>query len=424
MRQTHVSFIISVVLTLKQDHEKNYVKMLSLFRSSLLQSSLLRTRALATSSSLLLVSSRRLQSDKGGFPFDADDDELERELKQQAAELGASVGQVGSAASPLSQRIGDQSSSSSTSGPEIDIKRVDRPPAKWEINTTTGVYKWATTAKYGRRVVGPMREWADEFQCRTGVNVQMEAVDVDKVSAGGYPSADDVEVNLYLFGSEKAIHECVHFLKAMVQTEPSYVRCGVFRRNPSSSSSSSKSENDSDSSSSNSSSGVEWLTLRRVNPEMRPVDIPPISLKTPGKYTLLFESPEEAIIRTIYEETGIEVDRTKLRKTHVFEKAPVPFFWRPRVDYWVCEVPFDQEVAGPQTNTQKYIMNWDPRLLRQSADPIDRTWAAVADPKSGCAWLSGKVIDSLQAPVKMEANYMATRYTPAPGTTYSDILKF
>lgn len=170
-----------------------------------------------------------------------------------------------------------------------------------------------------------------------------------------------------------------------------------------------------------------------MNPDFRPVDIPPISLKTPGKYTLLFESPEEAIIRTVFEETGLELDRKNLKKTHVFEKAPVPFFWRPRVDYWVCEVPYEMTtieagepgaITGPSVNTQRYVMNWDPRLLRQSADPIDRTWAAVADPNTGCAWLSSKVIDSLQAPVKLETNYMATRYTPAPETTYSDVIKF
>ena len=81
-------------------------------------------------------------------------------------------------------------------------------------------------------------------------------------------------------------------------------------------------------------------------------------------------------------------------------------------------------MPGPQTNTQRYVLHWDPRLLRQSADPIDRAWAAAAEPTTGCAWLSSKTIDSLQAPVKLEENYMATRYTPAPDTTYSDLIKF
>ncbi len=278
----------------------------------------------------------------------------------------------------------------------------------------TGVYKWRTTAKYARRVTGPMREWADEFMCRTGVCAHMDPVDHEKAAAGGYATADEVEVNLYLFGTERAVQDSVHFLKAMVQTEPCYVRCAIFRR----------AEGASESSPSTSSGDLEWLTLRRVNPDVRPVDIPPISLKTPGKYTLLFESPEEAAVRTVFEETGVELDRKLLTKTHVFDKAPAAFFWRPRVEYWIAEVPRDTPVLGPQLNTQRYIMHWDPRLLRQSADPIDRAWAAAADPRTGCAWLSAKVIDALQAPVKLETNYMATRYTPAPETKYAEVVKF
>ena len=362
---------------------------------------------------------------KSGFPFDADDDELERELKQQAADYASTTAAkaVGSSAAMLAQRLA-RSADGGAEAVEIDIKRVDKPPAKYEINTTTGVYRWRTTAKYARRVVGPMREWADEFQCRTGVCVQMDPVDADRAQSGAYPSADDVEVNVYLFGSERAVHECVHFLRAMVQTEPSYVRCAVFRRQPAASIASAGSAAPSSPAAAAAADGIEWLTLRRVNPELRPVDIPPISLKTPGKYTLLFESAEEAVIRTVFEETGIELERRTLAKTHVFDKAPVAFYWRPRVEYWIAEVPHDVPVLGPQANTQRYVLQWDPRLLRQSADPIDRTWAAVADPKSGCAWLTGKVIDALQAPVKLETNYMATRYTPAPETLYSDVVKF
>jgi hypothetical protein len=360
-----------------------------------------------------------------GFPYDADDDELEKQLKQQAAELSTPTGRAGPASTPLAQRL---ASAAQEAGIDIDIKRVDRPPAKFEINTTTGVYRWRTTAKLGRRVIGPMREWADEFQCRTGVNLQIDAVDADRAASGGYLSADDVEVNVYLFGSERAIHESTQLLKAMVQTEPCYVRCGLFRRTSGSPGSSASSHAGDDAATSTSVAvapgGVEWLTLRRVNPELRPVDIPPISLKTPGKYTLLFEAPEEAAVRTVFEETGVEVERRTLRRTHVFDKAPVAFWWRPRVEYWIAELPAGVEVLGPQVSTQRYVMNWDPRLLRQSGDPIDRTWAAAADPKTGCAWLPGKLIDALQAPVKLETNYMATRYTPAPATTYADVVKF
>lgn len=412
------------------------------------------TSVSSSSSSPHLHSSCRFQSssstglggsggEKGGFPFEADDEELERELKQQAAEFAAT--KRGSQMSPAQQQqqatekmlaraLGagdgkDGKSSSATGGDqqqqqqpaiEIQIERVDRPPARFDINMRTGVYRWRTTAKYARRVTGPMREWADEFMCRTGVCAHMDPVDLEKATAGGYASADDVEVNLYLFGSERAVQDSVHFLKAMVQTEPCYVRCAVFRRaEPIDSSSSSSS-----SSSADGQPKLEWLTLRRVNPDSRPVDIPPISLKTPGKFTLLFESPEEAAVRTVFEETGLEIDRKTLSKTHVFDKAPPAFYWRPRVEYWVAEVPRDAQPLGPQVSTQRYVMHWDPRLLRQSADPIDRTWAAAADPKTGCAWLSDKVIDALQAPVKLETNYMATRYTPAPETRYASVVKF
>ena len=67
-------------------------------------------------------------------------------------------------------------------------------------------------------MTGPMREWADEFMCRTGVCAHMDPVDLEKATAGGYATADEVEVNLYLFGSERAVQDSVHFLRAMVQT--------------------------------------------------------------------------------------------------------------------------------------------------------------------------------------------------------------
>ncbi len=391
---------------------------------------------------------RRFQSTKtgggggggtSGFPFEGDDDELERELKKQAAEYAAS-GRKGAATGASAQQqqqqatermmmmargvSGDGSGGAGAAAAgggeniEIDIQRVDRPPPRFEINSRTGVYRWKTTAKYARRVTGPMREWADEFMCRTGVCAHMDPVDLEKATAGGYATADEVEVNLYLFGSERAVQDSVHFLRAMVQTEPCYVRCALFRR------AESAGQQQQQDGGAVAAGDVEWLMLRRVNPDTRPVDIPPISLKTPGKYSLLFESPEEAAVRTVFEETGIEIDRKALAKTHVFDKAAPAFFWRPRVEYWVAEVPRDVVVLGPQVNTQRYVMHWDPRLLRQSADPIDRTWAAAGDPKTGCAWLGSKVIDALQAPVKLETNYMSTRYTPAPETRYADVIKF
>jgi hypothetical protein len=63
-------------------------------------------------------------------------------------------------------------------------------------------------------------------------------------------------------------------------------------------------------------------------------------------------------------------------------------------------------------------------MLRQSSDEMDRVWANHADSKTGCAWLPSRKIDELQQPVKLEDNYMATRYTPPPASGLQELLKF
>ena len=152
-----------------------------------------------------------------------------------------------------------------------------------------------------------------------------------------------------------------------------------------------------------------WLTLRRVNSDARPADIPPISLKTPGKWTLLFENKKEAVVRTVFEETGIRLEEEALTPTGCFDNMPPEFFWRVPVYYYVAEIPESAEVVGPRTAVQDYFLEWDSNILRQSPDPIDRTWANYADPRTGCAWLPASTIDTLQQPLKGE-NYMAQRY--------------
>jgi hypothetical protein len=136
---------------------------------------------------------------------------------------------------------------------------------------------------------------------------------------------------------------------------------------------------------------------------------------------MLFESVEEATVRTVYDETGIELDRGALLRTHAWTEAPPMFWWRPRVDYFVAEVPYDTPVLGPQSNVRSYLREWDPRLMRQASDPIDRAWATLADPQTGCAWVPAAMIDQLQAPLK-GANYMGTRYTPAPESSLHKLL--
>eukprot|EP00759_Apiculatamorpha_spiralis_P053243 PhF_6_TR6136/c0_g1_i2/m.9107 len=59
---------------------------------------------------------------------------------------------------------------------EVDVvlEPCDNPPTKYEVYSGTKVFKWTTTAKYGRRLIGPMHEWSDELKYRTGVSVHWE----------------------------------------------------------------------------------------------------------------------------------------------------------------------------------------------------------------------------------------------------------
>ena len=310
--------------------------------------------------------------------------------------------EIGTPSEPLAERLGRGAGSDGDI--EIKLERLERAPAKFELMRNTSVYRWRTVAKHGRKLMGPVREWAEELQCRTGIHVEMDALDLDRANRGEYDSSDDVEVDVLFFGPDRAVTGSVPLMQAMLKLDPAHVRLACFRINPNN-------------------EQVEWLMLRRINKNMRPADIPPISLKTPGKYTMLFENTSEAAVRTLYEETGIDVDRNDITKTNVFQKPPVPFFWRPPVHYFIVEVPFDVEVRGPQTALESYLLDWDNRVLRMSKDPIDRVWATHADPKTGCAWLTADVIDELQKPVKMEDTYMATRYTPSPASGLQDKVK-
>jgi ADP-ribose pyrophosphatase YjhB (NUDIX family) len=167
--------------------------------------------------------------------------------------------------------------------------------------------------------------------------------------------------------------------------------------------------------------GVEWLTLRRINKELRPPDIPPISLKLPGKYTMMYEQHKEAAMRTLWEETGIRVNPKDVFPTgHIVPSDP-QFWWRPTIRYFIAEVPFDVVVDGPQINAASYMSGWDSRVLRQSPDPIDRAWAQYANPETGCAWLKWPLINELQKPLKGD-DYMQIRYTPPPFTNLQEVV--
>ncbi len=137
---------------------------------------------------------------------------------------------------------------------------------------------------------------------------------------------------------------------------------------------------------------------------------------------MLFESLPEAATRSLFEETGIEVDHSTIIKTNYFVNKESMYWWRPPVHYFIAEVPHNVPVLGPQAATRSYVLDWDPRILRQSSDPIDRAWAQFADPKTGCAWLSGSTIDELQKPVKNEQYYMASRYTPSVESGLQQVL--
>lgn len=343
---------------------------------------------------------------------DEDDEALQRELEYEVRDptrRGTADEGPGAPASATSGGAGDDvnvvASATGDGGDDVDVvlERLARPPGKYDVLSATSVYRWRTTAKLGRKIIGPLREWGDEFKYRTGVHVEMDPVNPEKAQSGGYATADEVEVNVYFFGADKAIKQASSLIKAMVSQDPSYVRLAVFRRRANTNT-------------------VEWLALRRINNDLRPPDIPAISLKTPGKSTLLFENFKEAAVRTLWEETGIHVDGETVVATGQLRNSASQYYWRVPVRYFIAEVPEDVDVQGPQAAAARYMTGWDQKTLRLSTDPIDRAWAALADPKTGCAWLTTKQFDDLQLPLKGE-RYMAVRYTPPPSSGLQEALQ-
>lgn len=324
--------------------------------------------------------------------------DLQSELAQVMQSTMASTTAVSSSSS--SSHI---PSSGDSSGDVIQLSKLVRPPAKFDLLTHSFAYEWRTTARLARKVIGPMREWAGELKYRTGVHLEMDPTYPEKLAAGDYSTADDVDVTVYLFGTDRGVEQCKKVMEAAIQLDPIYVRLGVFRRKPDS-------------------SDVEWLTLRRINRDHRPPDVPKISLKLPGKYTLLYENFKESAIRTLWEETGITVQPAEVFPSGYLNSTDPHYFWRVPVRYFVAEVPHSVDVKGPQTSKQSYMMGWDSRILRQSPDAIDREWARLADPETGCAWMSSALLDELQRPLR-GPQYMATRYTPPPHSNLQDVVK-
>lgn len=346
-------------------------------------------------------------STSAGDNFD-DDADLDRALNEAVSAPGSGVGGSGSSADATTEFTSDIQQAAAASSQDaatrsiVNLVPMQVPPTRFDILANASVYKWETKAQYARKVTGPMREWCDEIKYRTGVHVEVEPLHRDRLLNKSYASADDVDVVVYFFGAERAIRQCVALLDSAIEQDPMYVRLAVFRRLP----------ND---------KGVQWLTLRRINRDHRPPDIPPVSLKLPGKWTLMYENPKEAAVRTLWEETGIRVDPKKVYPSAMLRGAVPEFYWRVPVRYYVAEVPHDVKVTGPHSATTQYMQGWDPRLLRQSPDPIDRIWATEADPVTGCAWLPTKTIDELQEPLKGK-HYMARRYTPPPISGLQEVL--
>lgn len=331
----------------------------------------------------------------------------------------------------LSQPLGKADLQTPTA--RIRLEKIERPPGRFDMLTNSLVYRWQTTASQARKVTGPMREWATELKYRTGVHMEVEPTFPDRIGVpaaeGGYATADEVELTVYLFGSERGIFNCRQLMEAALDQDPAYVRLGVFRRKPGNAAGAHNSSNGGNGSSSNNNGGsggdaeVEWLMLRRINRDLRPPDIPPISLKLPGKWTMLFEQFKEAAVRTLWEETGITVDPNSVFPTARLNQENPTYYWRVPVYYFMAEVPYDVEVRGPQVGLNTYMHHWDAQLLRQSPDPIDRAWAQLADPETGCAWMKVPMIDELQRPLRGE-NYMATRYTPPPYSGLNSVVGF
>ncbi|GET91587.1 hypothetical protein, conserved [Leishmania tarentolae] len=308
-----------------------------------------------------------------------------------------------------------------TPSARIQLQKIERPPGRFDLLTNSLVYSWQTTAAHARKVTGPMREWASELKYRTGVHIEVEPTNPTRLGVpeeeGGYATADDVELTVYLFGSERGIFNCRQLMETALDQDPAYVRLAIFRRKPG------KGVSTSTAAAPEPHEDVEWLLLRRINRDLRPPDIPPISLKTPGKWTLLYEHYKEAAIRTLWEETGINVEAANVYPTAVLRQDNPIYYWRVPVHYFLAEVPYDVQVLGPQVGLNTYMHHWDLSLLRQSPDPIDRAWAQLADPETGCAWMRQPMIDELQRPLRGE-NYMAIRYTPPPYSQLNTVLGF
>ncbi|KAG5496305.1 hypothetical protein JKF63_02607 [Porcisia hertigi] len=308
-----------------------------------------------------------------------------------------------------------------TPSARIRLEKIERPPGRFDLLTNSLVYRWQTTAEHARKVTGPMREWASELKYRTGVHLEVEPTNPARLGVpeaeGGYATADEVELTVYLFGSERGIFNCRQLMETALDQDPAYVRLAVFRRIPGKSNIAERPF------STGPGEDVEWLLLRRINRDLRPPDIPPISLKTPGKWTLLYEHFKEAAIRTLWEETGITVEAGSVYPTAVLSQDNPVFYWRVPVHYFLAEVPYDVQVLGPQVGLNTYMHHWDSSLLRQSPDPIDRAWSQLADPETGCAWMRRPMIDELQRPLRGE-KYMETRYTPPPYSKLNQVLGF
>ena len=284
---------------------------------------------------------------------------------------------------------------------QVNLVRITHAPVRYEMATSTNIYRWKTLAKYARRIIGPMRCFANEIKFRTGVHIDVDPIHPDKLTDHSYDSVDDVEIYAYFFGSEAAVKQTQTLIKKVIEHEPALVRVGIYRKGPHNT--------------------VEWLTLRRINRDIRSSDIPPISLKTPGKHTMLFESNEEAAIRSLWEETGISIQESDLTYTNTLAENLAIHHWRCPVHYYIARLPDDAEIEGPQTSTSSYMIGWDSTLLKQSVDPIDKVWGAVADPNTGCAWLSTSQMDELQLPLRGE-NYIQKRYFPSPESSHYKII--
>ncbi|EPY20838.1 NUDIX hydrolase [Strigomonas culicis] len=348
--------------------------------------------------------------DEGDVPVRPDtSDDAMQDLEAVRAELRGTLEEEGEAPPAAAhERAHPAMDFAPSASSPIRLEKVDQPPSRFDLLTNSLVYRWQTTARLARRVSGPMREWATEIKYRTGVHLEVEPANPDRLGLskeeGGYAHADDVEMNVYVFGSERGVFNCQKLMEQAVLEEAAYVRVGVFRRVPG-----------------GGPGDVEWLVLRRINRDLRPPDVPPISLKTPGKYSFLHEQHKEAALRSLWEETGLTVAAADAYPTARLEQDNPAYFWRVPVFYYVAEVPYEAEVKGPQVTPNIYVRQWDSRLLRQSPDPIDRTWAQLANPETGCAWLRASVLDELQRPLRGD-NYMAIRYTPPPYSELAEVL--